>query len=64
MVFMTVGDAVRPSRGIHTFFRDVSGETEARIASRHVEAGSRIYTNSFPSYSILQNMRYSHETVC
>ena len=29
--------------------RDVRGETIARIASRHIEAGSRIYTDSFPS---------------
>jgi transposase-like protein len=36
--------------------RDVSGETVARIASRHIEKGSRIYTDSFPSYSILQGM--------
>jgi transposase len=43
--------------------RDVRGETIARIASRHIEAGSRIYTDSFPSYSILQGMGYRHEYV-
>jgi transposase-like protein len=43
--------------------RDVRGETIARIASRHIEAGSRIYTDSFPSYSILQGIGYRHEYV-
>jgi transposase-like protein len=43
--------------------RDVSGETVARIASRHIESGSRIYTDNFPSYSILQNIGYRHEYV-
>jgi transposase-like protein len=43
--------------------RDVGGETVARIASRHMEAGSRIYTDNFPSYSILQNMGYRHDYV-
>jgi transposase len=35
----------------------------ARIASRHIGAGSRIYTDSFPSYSILQGMGYRHDYV-
>jgi len=43
--------------------RDVRGETVARIASRHIEAGSRIYTDSFPSYNVLQGMGYRHEYV-
>jgi len=34
-----------------------------RIASRHIEKGSRIYTDSFLSYSILQNMGYRHDYV-
>jgi len=43
--------------------RDVRGEAVARIASRHVKAGSKIYTDSFPSYNILQSIGYRHETV-
>jgi transposase-like protein len=39
------------------------GRTVARVASRHVETGSRIYTDSFPSYSILQGMGYRHDYV-
>jgi transposase-like protein len=35
----------------------------SRIASRHIEAGSRIYTDSFPSYNVLQGMGYRHEYV-
>jgi hypothetical protein len=36
--------------------RDVKGGTVARIASRHIETGSKIYTDNFPSYNILQGM--------
>jgi transposase-like protein len=43
--------------------RDVKGETVAKIASRHIRAGSKIYTDNFPSYSILQGMGYRHEYV-
>jgi hypothetical protein len=37
-------------------FRDVSGETVAKVALRHVETGSKIYTDNFPPYNILQRM--------
>jgi len=40
---------------------DVRGETIGRIASRYVEQGSRIYTDGFPSYMILQSLGFSHE---
>jgi len=42
---------------------DVRGETIGRIASRHVEQGSRIYTDGFPFYIILQSLGFSHEWV-
>jgi transposase-like protein len=38
-------------------------ERLARIASKHIEAGSKIYTDNFPSYSILQSMGYRHDYV-
>jgi len=40
---------------------DVRGETIGRIASRHVEQGSRIFRDGFPSYMILQSLGFSHE---
>jgi len=40
---------------------DVRGETISRIASRHVEPGSRICRNGFPYYMILQSLGFSHE---
>jgi len=43
--------------------RDVRGETVAAIASRHIEAGSKVYTDNFPSYNVLQSIGYRHETV-
>jgi transposase-like protein len=57
-VFTIVG---RNGHEVYIRSRDVSGETVARIASRHIETGSRIYTDNFPSYSILQGMGYRHE---
>jgi transposase-like protein len=59
-VFTIVG---RNGHEVYIPSRDVRGETVARIASRHVEKGSKIYTDSFPSYSILQGMGYRHEYV-
>jgi transposase-like protein len=59
-VFTIIG---REGHEVYIPSRDVSGETVARIASRHIEAGSRIYTDNFPSYSILQGMGYRHEYV-
>jgi hypothetical protein len=35
----------------------------ARIASRHVETGARIYTDCFPPHNILQSMGYRHDYV-
>jgi hypothetical protein len=45
-VFTIIG---RNGHEVYIPSRDVRGETVARIASRHVEAGSKIYTDSFPS---------------
>jgi transposase-like protein len=59
-IFTIVG---RDGDEVYIPSRDVRCETVARIASRHIEKGSRIYTDSFPSYSILQNMGYRHEYV-
>jgi len=59
-VFTIIG---RNGHEVYIPSRDVRGETVARIASRHIEAGSRIYTDSLPSYSILQGMGYRHEAV-
>jgi transposase-like protein len=59
-VFTIVG---RNGHEVYIPSRDVSGESVARIASRRVEAGSSMYTDSFPSYSILQNMGYRHDYV-
>jgi transposase-like protein len=59
-VFTIIG---RNGHEVYIPSRDVSGETVARIASRRIEAGLRIYTDSFPSYSILQGMGYRHEYV-
>jgi transposase-like protein len=59
-VFTIIG---RDGDEVYIPSRDLSGETVARIASRHIETGSKIYTDSFPSYSILQNMEYKHEYV-
>jgi transposase-like protein len=59
-VFTIIG---REGHEVYIPSGDVRGETVARIASRHIEAGSRIYTDNFPSYSILQNMGYRHEYV-
>jgi transposase len=59
-VFTIVG---RDGDEVYIPSRDVRGETVARIASRHIGAGSKIYTDSFPSYSILQNMGYKHDYV-
>jgi transposase-like protein len=59
-VFTIIG---RDGDEVYIPSRDVSGETVARIASRHIEVGSRIYTDSFPSYSILQGMEYRHDYV-
>jgi transposase-like protein len=59
-VFTIIG---RNGHEVYIPSRDVRGGTVARIASRHIETGSKIYTDSFPSYSILQNMGYRHEYV-
>ena len=59
-VFTIVG---RDGDEVYIPSRDVSGEAVARIASRHIEKGSKIYTDSFPSYSILQGMGYRHDYV-
>jgi len=45
-VFTIIG---RNGHEVYIPSRDVRGETVARIASRHVEAGSKIYTDNFPS---------------
>jgi hypothetical protein len=42
---------------------DVSGETVTMVALRNVETRSNIYTDNFPSYSILQSMGYKHDYV-
>jgi transposase-like protein len=59
-VFTIIG---RNGHEVFILSRDVSGETVARITSRHIEAGSKIYTHNFPSYSMLQSMGYRHEYV-
>ncbi|MDT7877430.1 MAG: IS1595 family transposase [Candidatus Caldarchaeales archaeon] len=59
-VFTIVG---RNGHEVYIPSRDVRGETVARIASRHIEAGSKIYTDNSPSYSILQSMGYRHDYV-
>jgi hypothetical protein len=45
-VFTIIG---RNGHEVYIPSRDVRGDTVARIASRHVEAGSKIYTDNFPS---------------
>jgi hypothetical protein len=45
-VFTIIG---RDGDEVYIPSRDVKGETVARIASRHIEKGSKIYTDSFPS---------------
>jgi transposase-like protein len=42
---------------------DAEGETIGRIASRHVERGSHIHTDGFPSYTVLQSLGFEHEWV-
>ena len=42
---------------------DVESETVGRVALRNVEPGSRIYTDSFISYTILQTLGFKHERV-
>ncbi len=42
---------------------DVESETVGRVALRNVELGSRIYTDSFISYTILQTLGFEHERV-
>jgi transposase-like protein len=59
-VFTIIG---RNGHEVYIPSRDVKGGTVARIASRHIETGSKIYTDNFPSYNILQNMGYRHEYV-
>jgi transposase-like protein len=59
-VFTIIG---RDGHEVYIPSRDVRGGTVARIASRHIEAGSRIYTDSFPSYNVLQGIGYRHEYV-
>jgi hypothetical protein len=56
-VFTIIG---RDGHEVYIPSKDVRGETVARKASRHVEMGSKIYTDSFPSYNILQDMGYRH----
>jgi hypothetical protein len=59
-VFTIIG---RTCHEVYIPSRDVSGETVARIASRHIEAGSKVYTDNFPSYNVLQGIGYSHDYV-
>jgi transposase-like protein len=59
-VFTIIG---RSGGEVYTASRDVRGETVAAIASRHIEAGSKVYTDNFPSYNVLQSIGYRHETV-
>jgi transposase-like protein len=59
-VFTIIG---RDGHEVYIPSRDVSGETVARIASRHIEAGSKVYTDNFPSYNVLQGIGYSHDYV-
>lgn len=42
---------------------DVEGETVGRIASRHVEPGSKTYTDGFPSYAVLPSLGFDHDWV-
>jgi transposase-like protein len=59
-VFTIIG---RNGHEVYIPSKDVSGETVARVASRYIETRSKIYTDSFPSYSILQSMGYKHDYV-
>jgi len=47
----------------YTYLLGMLVERLARIASRHVEAGSKVYTDNFPSYNVLQGIGYSHDYV-
>jgi hypothetical protein len=53
-IFMSEASAARLLREV---------KTVAAIASRHIEAGSKVYTDNFPSYNVLQSMGYRHETI-
>jgi len=52
-------------RGVERYIpsTDVEKRTIEKIVSRHVEPGSRIYTDSFTSYTILQTLGFKHERV-